>query len=566
MFANRYFSSLRATSFFMVGCGLLMGLMFPLYSAIFFGTKAFTPLYVVGCLAAGFFVGIFCYAIIRKVLKVHVQAQWETLSRFMGEEAIPPARGQDELRALMECHDTLLERVFAMATRTSSHVTDIFPLCRRLDAASRHMVQGNGHQAAKGDETLRAVEEMNAFFHDVISEIEELAVRTDERASISTEMSATTDAIAVNIKEYSASVVANTASMEEMALSIRETAANIEALAASTEQTSSSIDEISSAIVNVRDHAQMSADHAEKVRLQAQEGIDAMAATSSAMMEIEGSSNDSFSAITRLALHTARVGEFLDVIKEVVAQTNLLSLNASIIAAQAGERGKSFAVVAEEVRALAHRTAASTREIEELVKNMQLETTAVEKAVTVGKEKVAEGVRISARAVEALHRIEESAADASAMVRKIASATVEQAAGSRLITEEAQKNLDRVKQVTRAIQEQERGIGQIVTTLEHMRMVAQKITISTEEQARGNRLYLKSVMEDNDKVKKLRDTCIQQIMMGDVVLNYVREAGTLIEANAAQTRQALTEIQAISLLTDTLQEELASFRHQARAV
>jgi methyl-accepting chemotaxis protein len=407
---------------------------------------------------------------------------------------------------------------------------------------------------------------MNAFFHDVIREIEELAVRTDERASISTEMSATTDAIAVNIKEYSASVVANTASMEEMALSIRETAANIEALDASTEQTSSSIDEISSAIVNVRDHAQMSADHAEKVRLQAQEGIDAMAATSSAMMEIEGSSNDSFSAITRLALHTARVGEFLDVIKEVVAQTNLLSLNASIIAAQAGERGKSFAVVAEEVRALAHRTAASTREIEELVKNMQLETTAVEKAVTVGKEKVAEGVRISARAVEALHRIEESAADTSAMVRKIASATVEQAAGSRLITDEAQKNLDRVKQVTRAIQEQERGIGQIVTTLEHMRMVAQKITISTEEQARGNRLYLKSVMEDNDKVKKLRDTCIQQIMMGDVVLNYVREAGTLIEANAAQTRQALTEIQSISLLTDTLQEELASFRHQARAV
>ncbi len=566
MFANRYFSSLRATSFFMVGCGLLMGAMFPLYSAIFFGTRAFTPLYAIGCLAAGFFVGIFCYAIIRQVLKVHVQAQWRTLTRIAGADVAPPVAGGDELRALMECHDTLLERVFAMASRTSSHVTEIFPLCHRLDAASRHMVDGSGQQTTKGKETLRAVEEMNTFFNDVLREIEELAVRTDELASISTEMSATTDAIAANVKEYSASVVANTASMEEMAISIRETAANIEALAASTEQTSSSINEISSAIVNVRDLAQMSAEHAEKVRLQAREGIGAMAATSSAMMEIEASSNDSFSAIKRLALHTARVGEFLDVIKEVVAQTNLLSLNASIIAAQAGERGKSFAVVAEEVRGLAHRTAASTREIEELVKNMHQETAAVEKAVTMGKEKVAEGVGISAGAVEALHRIEESAADASSMVKKIASATVEQAAGSRLITDEAQKNLERVKQVTRAIQEQERGISQIVTTLEHMGTVAQKITISTEEQARGNRLYLKSVLEDNDKVKNLRDTSIQQIMMGDVVLNYVREAGALIEANATQTRQALAEIESINLLTDKLQEELTCFRHQDRAV
>jgi hypothetical protein len=99
-----------------------------------------------------------------------------------------------------------------------------------------------------------------------------------------------------------------------------------------------------------------------------------------------------------------------------------------------------------------------------------------------------------------------------------------------------------------------------------MQMVAQTITISTEEQARGNRLYLKSVLEDNDKVKKLRDTSIQQIMMGDVVLNYVREAGTLIETNAVQTQQALTEIGAIGLLTDTLQQELASFRHRDQAV
>jgi hypothetical protein len=93
-----------------------------------------------------------------------------------------------------------------------------------------------------------------------------------------------------------------------------------------------------------------------------------------------------------------------------------------------------------------------------------------------------------------------------------------------------------------------------------MRALSQKIAISTEEQARGNRLYLKSVMEDNDKVKALRDTSIQQIMMGDVVLNYVREAGSLIEANAGQSRQILTAVEGLSRIAEQLQQELVLFK------
>jgi len=563
MFVRRFLSSLRSTYLFMVGCGLMMGVIFPFYAALFFGGKAFSPLFIVGCLVAGFLVGTACYLLIKEVLKLHVQRQWEALGRFAGETP-PPPTGEDALRSLMECYDKVLARVFARIATTVSLVVETSPICRRLNETSRHMIQGNEAQSAKEKEILQAVTEMNAFFNDVLGEIEELSVRTDERASISTEMSATNDAIADNSKEYSSSVLETSTSIEEMAVSIKETAANIKGLAASTEQTSTSIDEISMVIVNVRDNAQMTAELSEKVRIQANEGIRAMEETIAAMLEIEGSTNDSFSAIKRLALHTARVGEFLNIIKDVVAQTNLLSLNASIIAAQAGEQGKSFAVVAEEVRSLAHRTSASTREIEDLVKNIQMETSAVEKAVTVGKEKVADGVGISTRTDQALHRIEESAAEASRMVQKIALSTVEQAAGSKLITDEVQKNLERVQQVTRAIQEQERGIGQIVKSLDHMRTLSQKITISIEEQARGNRLYLKSVMEDNDKVKRLRDTSIQQIMMGDVVLNYVREACTLIENNTVEAKQMLESAEMLVQLTGRLQEELNTFRIQGR--
>jgi methyl-accepting chemotaxis protein len=180
-----------------------------------------------------------------------------------------------------------------------------------------------------------------------------------------------------------------------------------------------------------------------------------------------------------------------------------------------------------------------------------------------GKEKAAEGVKKAAGADATLHRIEESAAEASQMVQKIAAATVEQASGSRLITEEAEKNLIRVQQVTRAIQELERGTSLIVNTLEHMRSLSQKITTSTQEQSRGNKLYLHSVLDDNERVKKLRETSIQQIMMGDVVLNDVRSSGTLIEANAEESKRIISEVTTALEIIRRLQQELTLFNRRS---
>jgi methyl-accepting chemotaxis protein len=562
MFFRKYLSSLRSTYIFMVCFGLLIGAIFPFYSWLFFGTKAFAPLYAFGCITAGFIVGSFCYQIIKEALKLYVEQQWLALSRITGEEAALVALGkEDELQQLMECNKALMNRVFDMVETVTRLAADISSRHGRLTSDFSHTVSSNEKQAVREKETLKAVDDMNLFFKDLLNEIEEIATRTDDRASISTQMSSATDAIALNIKEYSSSVMETSVSIEEMALSIKKSRTNVEALTASTEQTFNSINTISTSIADVRDNARRTSDCSEKVQVEAVEGMAAMAATISTMMEIERNSDRSVDAINRLSVHSMRVGEFLNVIKEVVAQTNLLSLNASIIAAQAGDRGKAFAVVAEEVRGLANRTSASTDEIADLVKNIQNETVAAEKAATQGKEKVVEGVRVSEMANLALHKIEESAAEASGMVQQIAAATDEQASGSSLITDEAEKNLTRVKQFSNAILEEESGAGLIVRTLERMRGLSQKISLSTEEQARGNRLYMKSVLEDNDKVKRLKETCIKQIEMGDVLRNDVTEVDRLIEATAGEAKRIMTEIETINDLIGAMQHEMSSFRH-----
>jgi methyl-accepting chemotaxis protein len=561
MLLKRYLSSLKSTYYFMIFFGLAMGAIFPFYSYLFFGRKAFSLLYVFGCLAAGFMVGTCCYYIIKQVMRLYLESQLRSLSKIAGDkEKLSLEQNGDELQLLLDGYDILMSSVLGMVENVSALILEIAPFYKELSSASRHLEKGNEEQVKEVRRTQEAASGMHESFQKMLAETEDLSTRTAERADIAAQMSTTTDAIAENIREYSTAVLETSASISEMAMSIRETTKNIEGLTESTEQTSSSIIQISSSIANVRDNALRSSECSENVKLQAQEGMRSMEATRKAMAEIERVNNESSECITRLATQTARVGDFLTVIQEVVKQTNLLSLNASIIAAQAGESGKAFSVVAEEVKSLAQRTANSATEIDLLVKDIQKETEAVQRSVSQGKNRVKEGVEISTMTADALVKIEESSIEASEMVKKIAISAVEQASGSRIITTEVEKNLDRVKQITSAIQEQERGTALIVRTLEQMKGLASRITSSSQEQARGNKLYLQSILEDNEKAKNLKEESFNQLQAAKGVEGFIRETGMLIEANADEAKQIAARIEAISELTEQLKRELAPFR------
>ena len=275
-----------------------------------------------------------------------------------------------------------------------------------------------------------------------------------------------------------------------------------------------------------------------------------MADTMQAMQEIVKSSDESFESIGQLSRHSVRVGEFLSVIQDVVEQTNLLSLNASIIAAQAGERGKAFAVVAEEVRSLAHRTSASTKEIEDLVRNIKKETATVLRSISQGKEKIKEGVKISSMANDALVTIDKSAEEASQMVARIAGETAEQSLAFQRITQEAEKNLERVQQITLATEHQQTGTSQIVKNLEQMRELAHRINASAQEQAKGNRLYLKSVMDDNDRTRELKEEAIGHIAVVRQAVDAVGRVEELIASNATDSKKILGGVKTLTILID----------------
>lgn len=166
------------------------------------------------------------------------------------------------------------------------------------------------------------------------------------------------------------------------------------------------------------------------------EGREAVEASTKGMGRIEQSVGDMSARAAQLQELSTEIGKIVGLIEGIARQTNLLAFNAAIEAAHAGEAGKGFAVVAEQVRKLAERTAAAAREIQGLIAEVQEQTGLAVKVSDEGREHVRFGVRMVARAGEALNRITEAAANAASSTDEVKRLAAEQQANSAQLAHE----------------------------------------------------------------------------------------------------------------------------------
>jgi len=169
---------------------------------------------------------------------------------------------------------------------------------------------------------------------------------------------------------------------------------------------SSTMDDV---IQRIKDAATQTAELSAEVSTQAERGYRAVHRTLDEIERIRGLTDTARERIEALGERVAGIGHVVKVIHEITEKTNLLALNASIIAAQAGEHGRSFAVVANEIKALAQRTAASTKEISEQIRGVQDESARASSAMVDGVAAVGEGFQVAISAGDALDAIRQSA-------------------------------------------------------------------------------------------------------------------------------------------------------------
>ena len=218
-----------------------------------------------------------------------------------------------------------------------------------------------------------------------------------------------------------------------------------ERLSLQIEQTVRAMSEVSAAIADVAGHAANSAAASETLLDAAKQGRSAVDTTAGDMERIAVAIRDASRTISELGQNSAQIGQIIGVINDIAGQTNLLALNAAIEAARAGEQGRGFAVVADEVRNLSERTSQSTKDVTVRVQGIQQAAESTVVAIQRGSDEVGKGVGLAQEARQALDVIVETSGRAEDMVRSIASATEEQSSAVGEVTH----NLEGIAEITR---------------------------------------------------------------------------------------------------------------------
>jgi methyl-accepting chemotaxis protein len=231
----------------------------------------------------------------------------------------------------------------------------------------------------------------------------------------------------------------------EIAASAEQMAAGLTRQEQQTSQVAAAVEEMNATVMEVAKKSASASEAAKASSTDAASGSDVVKQTVIEMNSIADEVGKSASAVTELGSKGEKIGQIIEVINDIADQTNLLALNAAIEAARAGEHGRGFAVVADEVRKLAERTTRATEEVGRSIREIQEGTVGAVRLIEAGSQRVTKGVDLATGAGQALGRITQSADGLTSMVQSIAAAAEEQSAAA----DEISRSVEQIANVTR---------------------------------------------------------------------------------------------------------------------
>lgn len=271
------------------------------------------------------------------------------------------------------------------------------------------------------------------------------------------------------INKVSEAVMATSSASSEISSSTEQMAAGAQEQSAQSSEVATAVEQMTNTIVETAQNANNAAHASKEAKNESVAGVKKVEITKSGMDQIVASTGKTGAIIKNLTGKTEQIGEIAQVIDDIADQTNLLALNAAIEAARAGEQGRGFAVVADEVRKLAERTTTATKEIAETIKTIQIDVNEADESMDYADKAVQEGLELTEQFVVTFNSIVGSVERVSMEIDQVASASEEQSATA----EQVSKNIEGINNVTN---ESAAAVQQIANTAEDLNRLTVNLT------------------------------------------------------------------------------------------
>ncbi len=342
---------------------------------------------------------------------------------------------------------------------------------------------GISYVIARG--VVNPIKMVNAALEDIAQGEGDLTKRLpvegkDEVAQLCRFFNRFVDKLHDSIARVASTTTSLAAASEELSVNTAQLAKSGQDQAQQATQAAAAVEQMSATVTEMAKNAQGVASTARDANQAATQGNEVVVGSIAGMTRLAETVQASATRIQSLGQRSDQIGEIIKVIEDIADQTNLLALNAAIEAARAGEQGRGFAVVADEVRKLAERTTKATKEIADTIRTIQSDTTMAVESMATGTHEAEEGMAMINKAGERLGEIVGAVKSVTGMVQQIAAAIEEQSTA----TDQIAGNIEAVASESKR---SEGGLGQVThATTELARMAGELQTVVGAFKLKGN--------------------------------------------------------------------------------
>jgi methyl-accepting chemotaxis protein len=471
---------------------------------------------------------------------------------------------EDEFGKLNENFNLMMEKLSGVVSRVNLSILELKQITNDINEVAQSGLTAAELQSDGVSAASDAIQEINRAVLQIAKWVDGLFAAASGNASSIMQMSASIESVNQHVEALSNTVDEVSASIIEMTAAEKQIGESADCLMLESTTASQLVAELEVSIKQVGENAARSAAISETARQDAEDGREAVEATIFGIGEIRHSSSSTVEAIQNLAVRAADIGKILSVIDEVAEQTKLLALNASIIAAQAGEHGKGFAVVANEIKELARRTSRSTQEISDITKGVQEETLRVVDAIKLSEQLIMEGERLSQRSGEALYKIVAGVQQATDQTNEIAHFTESQTRLSQNMSQAMNRVADMVRQIAKATREQGRGSEQIISAVERMKGFTSEVKLSTRAQSEASNHIVGATEEIRNTIDNVKNACADEAESSRMIVQAMENIRDSSEGNVETTRVINKAVNGLSRQMALLQEEMAGFSYKGK--